>query len=44
MQEIIFLINEYPEAGYEANAIELSIYTEADDWAALKVNIIESVS
>lgn len=44
MQEIIFLINESPEGGYEANAIELSIYTEADDWAALKVNIIESVS
>jgi len=31
MQEIIFLINESPEGGYEANAIELSIYTEADD-------------
>ena len=43
MQEIIFLINESPEGGYEANAIELSIYTEADDWAVLKVNIFESV-
>lgn len=44
MQEIIFVINESPEGGYEAEALGLSIFTEADSWDDLKNNIIESVS
>lgn len=44
MQEIIFVINESPEGGYEAEPIGLSIFTEADSWDDLKNNIIESVS
>lgn len=44
MQEIIFLIKESPEGGYEAEAIGLSIYTDGDNWADLKANIIEAVS
>jgi hypothetical protein len=44
MQEIIFVINESIEGGYEAEALGLSIFTEADDWQSLKLNIIEAVS
>jgi hypothetical protein len=44
MQEIIFLINESIDGGFEAEAIGLSIFTEADDWNTLKKNIIEAVS
>ena len=43
LQEIIFVINESLEGGYEAEAIGLSIFTEADSWDDLKNNIIESV-
>jgi hypothetical protein len=44
MQEIIFLIKESPEGGYEAEALGLSIYTDGDTWNELKANIIEAVS
>jgi len=44
MQEIIFVINESIDGGYEAEALGLSIYTEADDWNSLKESIIEAVS
>ncbi|MBK8624548.1 MAG: 2-oxoisovalerate dehydrogenase [Saprospiraceae bacterium] len=44
MQEIIFVINESSEGGYEAAALSISIFTEADTWSELKVNIIEAVS
>jgi len=44
MQEIIFVINESSEGGYEAVALGVSIFTEADTWSELKVNIIEAVS
>ncbi|MBK9257443.1 MAG: 2-oxoisovalerate dehydrogenase [Saprospiraceae bacterium] len=44
MQEVIFVINESIDGGYEAEALGLSIYTEADDWNSLKENIIEAVS
>jgi hypothetical protein len=44
MQEIIFVINESIDGGYEAEALGLSIFTEADDWQTLKENIIEAVS
>lgn len=44
MEEIIFNICESPEGGYEAEALGHSIFTEADDWEMLKVNIIEAVS
>lgn len=43
MQEIIFVIHESPEGGYEAEALGLSIFTEADDWNSLKESIIEAV-
>ena len=44
MQEIIFVINESPEGGFEAEALGHSIFTEGETWAELKENIIEAVS
>jgi hypothetical protein len=44
MQEIIFVITESLDGGYEAEALGLSIFTEADDWQSLRENIIEAVS
>ena len=44
MQEVIFVITESLDGGYEAEALGLSIFTEADDWKSLKENIIEAVS
>ena len=44
MKEVIFVINEAPEGGYEAEALGLSIFTQGDDWENLKFNIIEAVS
>ncbi|MBK9736845.1 MAG: 2-oxoisovalerate dehydrogenase [Saprospiraceae bacterium] len=44
MQEVIFVINESIDGGYEAQALGLSIFTEADDWQTLKENIIDAVS
>ena len=42
MQEIIFVINESPEGGFEAEALGHSIFTEGETWAELKENIIEA--
>ena len=42
--EIIFLVEEAPEGGYTARALEHSIFTEGDDWDALKEAIQEAVS
>lgn len=44
MQEIIFVITESLDGGYEAESLGLSIFTEADDWQSLRENIIEAVS
>ena len=44
MQEILFIINESPEGGYEAEALGHSIFSEGDTWDALKTNIIEAVT
>ena len=44
MEEIIFVIKESPEGGYEAAALNHSIFIEADDWDQLKLNIKEAVS
>ena len=44
MTEIIFLVSEAPEGGYEAKALSNSIYTEADTVEALKVSIRDAVA
>ncbi len=44
MNEIIFLVNEAPEGGYEAKALSASIYTEADTLEALKDMVKDAVA
>ncbi len=41
--EIIFLVEESPEGGFEARAFGESIFTEADDMTQLKENVKEAV-
>jgi hypothetical protein len=43
-KEIIFLVEEYAEAGYTAKALGYSIFTEADSLDELKTNIQDAVS
>ena len=43
MNELIFLIEESAEGGYEAKALGHSIYTEADDIDELKAMIRDAV-
>ena len=43
MNEIIFLIEESLEGGYEARALEASIHTEADNMSELKNSIRDAV-
>ena len=42
-KEIIFLVEESPEGGYEAKALGFSIYTEAETLDELKHNIRDAV-
>lgn len=41
--EIIFLVEESPEGGYEAKALGESIFTAGDSMEELKVNVKEAV-
>jgi len=43
-KEIIFLVEESPEGGYEARALGHSIFTEADTYADLKQMVQDAVS
>jgi hypothetical protein len=43
MNELIFLVEEAPEGGYTARALGESIFTEADDFAALEENVRDAV-
>ena len=43
MNEIIFLIEESLEGGYEARALETSIHTEADSLTELKDSIRDAI-
>lgn len=42
-KEIIFLIEESPEGGYEARALGYSIFTQADTFEELKRMIQDAV-
>ncbi len=42
--EIIFLVYESPEGGYEAHALNESIYTEADTLAELREMVRDAVA
>lgn len=43
MNEIIFVVEEAPEGGYSAKALDAPIFTEADDLAELEINIPDAV-
>jgi len=42
-REIIFLVEEAPEGGYQARALGHSIFTEADDFVQLKAMVLDAV-
>lgn len=42
-QEIIFLVEEAPEGGYQARALGQSIFTEADTWEELREAVRDAV-
>lgn len=43
MTEIIFVVEEAPEGGYQAKALSHSIFTEGDNIEELKQNIREAI-
>ena len=43
-QEIIFIIEDSPEGGYEARALGQAIFTQGDTLEELKENIKEAVT
>ena len=43
MSEIVFLVEEAAEGGFSARALGESIFTEADDLAALRIAIRDAV-
>ncbi len=43
MNEIIFLVDETPEGGYQARALGESIFIEADDMESLHVQLRDAV-
>ncbi|MCD4734777.1 MAG: type II toxin-antitoxin system HicB family antitoxin [Bacteroidales bacterium] len=43
MTEIIFIVEESPEGGFEAKALGHSIFTEGETFEELKQNIREAV-
>jgi hypothetical protein len=44
MKEIIFVVDESPEGGYEARALDHSIFTDGNDIEELKANVKDAVS
>lgn len=42
--EIIFIVKESPEGGYEARSLQHSIFTEADTFEELKEMVHDAVS
>jgi hypothetical protein len=43
MTEIIFIVEESPETGFEAKALGYSIFTEGETMEELKKNIREAI-
>lgn len=43
-EEIIFVVNEAAEGGYEAKAVSASIYTEADSLEELRIMVRDAVA
>ncbi len=43
MTEIIFIVEEFPEGGYETKALGYSIFTEGETMVELKQNIRKDI-
>ncbi len=43
MNEIIFIVEDAPEGGYTARALDASIFTEADDLDSLHDHVRDAV-
>lgn len=43
MEEVIFIVKESVEGGFEAEALGYGIFTEAEDWDQLKEMAIDAV-
>jgi hypothetical protein len=43
MDEMIFMVENAPEGGYTARALGASIFTEADDLEALRMQVRDAV-
>ena len=43
MSEIIFLVEEASEGGYQARALDYSIFTDAETMEDLKANVRDAV-
>ena len=43
MTEIIFIVEEAPEGGYEARALDQSIFTDGDTIEELRQNVREAI-
>ena len=43
MDEVIFMVKESDEGGYQASALGHAIFTEADSWDELKENVNDAV-
>ena len=43
MKELIFLVEEAPEGGYTARALDTPIYTEGEDMADLREHVLDAV-
>jgi len=43
MNEVIFVVEEAPDGGYTARALEASIFTEADTMAELHAKVRDAV-
>lgn len=43
MNELIFLVEEAPEGGFTARALNASIFTEADDLSCLHQQVCDAV-
>jgi hypothetical protein len=43
MKEVIFLVEEAPEGGYTARALDTAIFTEADTLAELRAAVRDAV-
>ncbi len=41
--EIVFLVEEAPEGGYQAKALDYPIFTEADTFDELKSMVLDAV-